>query len=248
MDVFVVVPARGGSKRLPGKNLRLLGGRSLVSWTSDAIMNAGLLENAVLSTDDPLIAEEGRRCGLSVPFMRPAALATDGASTVCSIIHALDWRRERTGSDPDAVLVLQPTSPLRGYSCILSSIELLASRGDVNSVVGMTVLSLPASALFCANKVGVVKPVAPEVSSQVLIPNGALYLVRTVALRECHSLYADSVLALPLDPRRGVDIDTEADWQLAEALFAAGLPDESVARPVHTSNYSLGPKANDPRA
>ncbi|WP_445322704.1 acylneuraminate cytidylyltransferase family protein [Roseobacter sp. HKCCD7870] len=230
MDILVVVPARGGSKRLPGKNLRLLGTKSLIGWTAEAIESAGLSSCAVLSTDDPLIAAEGRRFGLTVPFLRPPELSTDDAPTVDTVLHALTWRRAQFGHDPEAVLVLQPTSPLRGFSCILAAISLLSSRPDVNSVISMNRHDLPRNAIFFPANAGGVEPLGVDVRSPVYLPNGAVYLTRTAALRASRSIYADPIVPLEIDPRRTVDVDTELDWQIAEAFLAAGLPPEAEAR------------------
>lgn len=215
---------------MPGKNLRDLGGRSLIGWAAKAISDAGLARNAILSTDDPAIAGEGRRCGLEVPFLRPAELAGDDAQTVDTVVHALDWQRAKSGNDPDAVLVLQPTSPLRGSVCISSAIELLTSRLDVNSVVSMSRYHLSAKSIFLTNESGVAEAIGNDARSPVYLPNGAIYLTRTVALRKYWSLYAPPIVPLELDPRRTVDIDTEVDWQVAEAFFEAGFPSQAAAQ------------------
>jgi CMP-N,N'-diacetyllegionaminic acid synthase len=223
-DLLILVPARGGSKRLPGKNLRPLAGRSLIAHTAEAIAEAGLDAPAILTTDDAAIAEAGRRAGLRVPFLRPASLATDAATTVDAVLHALDWFKGDTGADPAAVMVLQPTSPLRGGGCLRAAVALLARRPEAGSIVAMTALHLPPSALFLADAAGHAEPLADDARRPVYVPNGALYLTRTERLRAERSLYAEPILPLVLDPRRSVDIDTAADFALAEALLAAGLP------------------------
>lgn len=215
---------------MPGKNLRCLGGRSLIGWVAKAISDAGLSEHAILSTDDPMIAAEGRRCGLEVPFLRPAELAGDDAPTVDTVVHTLDWQRAKSGIDPDAVLVLQPTSPLRGSACISIAIELLASRLDVNSVVSMSRYHLSPKSIFLTNEIGTAEALENNTRSPVYLPNGAVYLTRTAALRASRSIYADPIVPLVIDPRRTVDVDTELDWQIAEAFLAAGLPPEAEAR------------------
>ena len=113
-ETLIVVPARGGSKRWPGKNLKALDGRSLISRVAEAIMEAGLKARSILTTDDAMIAAEGRRVGLEVPFLRPAAISADTSTTVDVVLHALDWYKKTNGVDPRNVVVLQPTSPLRG--------------------------------------------------------------------------------------------------------------------------------------
>lgn len=226
---LIIIPARGGSKRLPGKNLKRLGGRSLIAWTADAA-RAGLPEaTPLLSTDDADIAAEGRALGLSVPFLRPAELSTDAATTADAVLHALDWVRDREGADPAALMVLQPTSPFRGPRCLAAAVETLAERGDIDSIVGVTALPVPANKLFETDARGHAVPVSDRAVAPVHVPNGALYLVRTAAFRATGSLYAGTVLPFLFGRIRSLDIDTAEDWTLAEATLAAGLPDEPVS-------------------
>ncbi len=229
-DLLVVVPARGGSKRLPQKNLRPLGGKSLLAHTAEAIAAAGLGAPVLLSTDDDALAAEGRRLGWLVPFRRPADLATDAAPTVAAVLHALDWFRAERGDDPAAVMILQPTSPFRGGACMKAAVAALARRPDVDSVIAMTALHLPPARLFAAAADGIAHPLGAEDGRKpVYVPNGALYLVRTKALRRAGTVYAGAILPLVLEGARALDIDTAADWRLAEAALAAGLPPEAAA-------------------
>jgi CMP-N,N'-diacetyllegionaminic acid synthase len=227
-DLLVIVPARGGSKRLPQKNLRPLAGKSLLAHTAEAIVAAGLAAPVLLTTDDDAIAAEGRRLGWLVPFRRPAELSTDDTTTVAAVLHALDWSRAEKGRDPAAVMVLQPTSPFRGAACLKAAVAALARRPDIDSVVAMTALHLPPARLFAAGANGVARPLSAEDGRRPLyMPNGALYLTRTKALRREGTVYAGAILPLVLDGTRTIDIDTPADWRLAEAAIAAGLPPES---------------------
>jgi CMP-N,N'-diacetyllegionaminic acid synthase len=227
-DLLIVVPARGGSKRLPQKNLCALGGRSLLAHTAEAIAVAGLGAPVLLSTDDDAIAAEGRRLGWRVPFRRPAELSTDASATVSVVLHALDWYRDENGSDPAAVMILQPTSPFRGAGCLRAAVSALARRADIDSVIAMTALHLPPARLFAVGTDGVAHPLGVEDGRKpVYAPNGALYLVRTSALRRAGTVYAGAILPLVLEGARAIDIDTAGDWRLAEAALAAGLPAES---------------------
>lgn len=225
--LLIVVPARGGSKRLPQKNLRALGGKSLLAHTAEAIALAGLGAPVLLSTDDEAIAAEGRRLGWLVPFRRPAELSTDTAATVSAVLHALDWFRNENRIDPAAVMILQPTSPFRGAACLKAAVAALARRAEIDSVITMTALHLPPARLFTAGASGVAKPLGPEDGRTPLYaPNGALYLMRTAALRREGTVYAGAILPLVLEGVRALDIDTAEDWRLAEATLAAGLPPE----------------------
>lgn len=226
IDLLIVVPARGGSKRLPGKNLRALCGRSLIAHVADAVSQSGIDAPVLLSTDDASIADEGRRVGMLVPFMRPPEISGDNAATADAAIHALDWFRSARGKDPAMTMVLQPTSPLRGGACLRAAVDLLGSRSEADSVVAMEAVHLPLNKVFLADAKGVAVPVSPEEHRPVYLPNGALYLTRTAALRTQRTLYAGIILPLVLDAVRSVDVDTETDWQIAEALIAAGCAAE----------------------
>lgn len=221
--LLIVVPARGGSKRLPGKNTRLLGGRSLLTHTANAVAASGVEASVLLTTDRDEIAAEGERLGWEAPFRRPAALSSDHASTVGAVLHALDWYGDEHGTDPELVMVLQPTSPLRGADCIREALDLLAARPDADSVVTMTALHVPAGHLYAVGADGFVLPLDPGSRQVTYVPNGALYLSRVPRLRAEQTLYAGRILPLVLDVVRSIDIDTESDWQLAEAVLAAGL-------------------------
>lgn len=227
--LLCIVPARGGSKRLPGKNLRVLGDRPLLDHTARALTDAALDANpCLLSTDDEAIAARGRDLGWQVPWLRPAALATDEAATIDAIVHALDWFARESGGDPEQVMVLQPTSPLRGAACLSGALATLGSQAAADAVVGMRHLRVPGSIAYRVDDAGYARPVA---HAGELVPNGAVYLVRTAALRTHRSLYPPRTLPWVMDDISSIDIDTDADWRLAEAALAmppAGEPEAAT--------------------
>lgn len=218
-DLLIVVPARG-IKRLPKKNVRMLAGKPLIAHTADAIGEAGLTAPCLLTTDDDEIAAIGRDLGWMVPFRRPPDLSNDDATTVDTVLHALDWFAAEHQGDPAAVMVLQPTSPLRGGDVLRRALAILAARAAVNAVISMSALHVPPSYVFIADENETLRPVAADDRpGPALVPNGALYLTRTVALRRAHTLYADPIAPVILDDRRAVDIDTEIDFRTAESLL-----------------------------
>jgi len=228
-DLLVIVPARAGSKRLPNKNLRKLGGKSLLELTAVAIVEARLNVPVLLTTDGEAIATEGQRLGWKVPFRRPAALATDEATTIDVVMHALDAYAADAGHDPAIVMVLQPTSPLRGGACLRAALDLLAARADADAVIGMIAINLPPARLFLAGADSFAEMLSSDTHAPVYVPNGALYLVRTAALRAARTLYVPRLLPLVMDGVHSIDIDTEDDWRLAEVALAAGLPESRPA-------------------
>ena len=219
--LLIIVPARGGSKRLPGKNLRALAGRPLLDYTADAIVGAGLVDSRVLlTTDSPAIAERGRAHAWLVPWLRPAHLAQDDSSTFDVVMHAIDWYADWNGGDPACVMVLQPTSPLRGSECLADAVAMLEANPSTQAVVGMRRVDVPGGVLFSADSDEFAQPVSMPGD---LAPNGVVYLVRSTALREHRTLFPPRTMPLVMSARTSVDIDTEDDWRVAEALLAADL-------------------------
>lgn len=230
MRVLGLIPARGGSKGVPHKNIRLLCGKPLLAYTAEAALAANLLDRVVLSTDDAQIAEVGRSWGLEVPFMRPAELAQDTTPTLPVVQHALRWLEE-SGDVFDAVCLLQPTNPLRQAEDIRACVEHFAAS-SADSL--MTVLPVPAEHnphwVYFARPDGTLYlstgDAQPIPRRQDLPPawhrEGSIYLTRRTVLMNQHSLYGASCIGYPLPLARAVNIDTLDDWARAEAMLAAG--------------------------
>lgn len=225
MRVLGVVPARGGSRGVPRKNIAPLGGRPLLDWTAGAAL-ASRLDRVVLSTDDDAIAAVGRAAGLDVPFLRPAELATDDAASIDVMLHALD-SAEATDGPYDAVMMLQPTTPLRASADIDGALDLL-SASDADAVISVADVGghHPARMKWLDGDRLIDPPYAEAVENQprqqlrrTVIRNGALYLTRTEVLRR-RSFKGDHCLALVMPDERSVNIDTPFDLLVAEALVA----------------------------
>lgn len=228
--LLVLVPARAGSKRLPGKNMRRMAGKSLLAHTADALRESGLEAPVLLSTDAADIAEEGQRLGWLTPFTRPAALATDDASSVDVALHALDRWTDEYGYLPEYLLLLQPTSPLRGGACMVRAIDMLDRQADADAVVACTAAHVGLSSMFVVGDDGFLVAPFADRQAPAIHPNGALYLVRTSVLQRKRTFVPARSLALVMDRLRSVDIDTPEDFALAEAIVAAGLLDDEPPR------------------
>jgi CMP-N,N'-diacetyllegionaminic acid synthase len=135
VNVLGLVTARGGSKGIPGKNLVPCGGKPLLAWTAEAARGATCLSRTIISTDDPAIAAYARTQGIDAPFLRPAALATDTATSIDVAIHALRWLADHEAWQTDILVLLQPTSPLRVARHIDESFALLGDADSVCSVI-----------------------------------------------------------------------------------------------------------------
>jgi CMP-N,N'-diacetyllegionaminic acid synthase len=225
--VLGLIPARGGSKGIPGKNIKLLAGKPLLTYTAEAALAAKGLAKIVLSTDDPKIAEVGRRARLEVPFLRPADLARDETPTLPVVKHALQWFEER-GEHFDAVCLLQPTSPFRSPATITACIELLQKSG-ADTV--MTILPVPDDynphwvylwdeAGFLRLSTGESEPIPRR---QALPPafhrEGSVYVVRSQVVLEQNSLYGKRTVGFLVDTTASVNLDSSADWERAEAML-----------------------------
>jgi len=229
LKVLGVITARGGSKGIPGKNLKLLAGRPLIAYTVEAARTSGAVDRLVGSTDDPAIAAALRSLGCEVPFMRPAALALDETPHLPVLQHAVEWLRQHEAYDPDAVMILQPTSPLRRPEDIRESIALL-ERSGADSVVSVS--EVPAhynpmrtlrvgdddfATLFVTGQ-----PVRTRINRRQDMPpawtmNGAVYLFRTRLLfGGTPTLYGDRTAACRMPSVFGLSVDDLNDWTHAE--------------------------------
>jgi len=234
MRILAVIPARGGSKRLPGKNIRPLGGKPLIAWSIDAAKDNANICDILVTTDDQPIADVSRAAGALVPWLRPIELASDTASSVDVALHALDWYEEANGK-VDGLLLLQPTSPFRSRNTIARGIEVFRTRQQ-KTVLGVS----PAAShpLWCFRVEDMkLRPytgqVATNLRSQDLPPayvvNGSFYLIKPETFRQCRSFVDDGALALVIDqPCESIDIDTAWDWKVAEAALTVLFPNLAI--------------------
>lgn len=228
-----MITARGGSKEIPGKNLRPLAGKPLIAYTIEAARDSGAFDRVVLSTDAPDIARAARALGCDAPFMRPADLARDDTPHLPVLQHAVRWLDEHERYRPDAVMILQPTSPLRRPGHIRDSIALF-ERSGADSVVSVS--EVPAhynpmrtlrlddagmASLFVTGQAVRRRINRRQDMPQAWTMNGAIYLFRTTLLFDAEpSLYGDRTAAYVMSHADGVSIDSLDDWDEAERVLA----------------------------
>lgn len=225
-----IVPARGGSKGIPRKNIKMLCGKPLIAYSIEAARMAGAPDGRIiLSTDDDEIADTARQLGLEVSYMRPAALATDTAGSREVILDVMDWADSR-GIDYDCVVLLQPTSPMRNADDIRRSLDAYSDEID------MAVTVIPASSnpyyncfetdpdsgyLHVSKGDGLYtrRQDAPPVWEY----NGAVYVINPKSIRATGLGQFKRRVAVEMPRERSVDLDTPLDWMVAEALMAQNI-------------------------
>jgi CMP-N-acetylneuraminic acid synthetase len=230
MTVLGIVPARGGSKGVPDKNLRVVGGHSLLARTAAAARDSRLLSRTVLSTDSPAIADAGRAVGLDVPFLRPAELAADDTSILPVLRHVVGALGDE-GFRADAVVLLQPTSPFRRAEHIDAAVTLLNDSGadSVVSVVEVPHQFSPVSVLTMHD--GRLQPftAGPLITRRqdkprVFARNGPAVLAVRVSVLERGELYGADCRALVMTAADSVDIDDEFDLEYADFVARRARP------------------------
>ena len=225
MRILALVAARGASKRLPGKNIRELGGRPLVVWTINVAKDIESICDILASTDDATTAAICEKAGAFVPWLRPAELATDTASSVDVALHALDWYESEKGV-VDGLLLLQPTSPFRTRETVRKGIELFKRGDGQRPVVGVSPSETHPMWIFKIQD-NYLQPLlrsrGSKRRSQDLPPafvlNGSLYLVPPSILRAERSFLGPQTTPLIVESKReALDIDDEWDWSIALTL------------------------------
>ena len=228
MRILALIPARGGSKRLPGKNIKLLGDKPLINWTIDAAQGLPEICEILVSTDTPEIALVAKEAGANVPWLRPEVLSTDQATSVDVALHALDWYEAENGVI-DGLLLLQPTSPFRTQATIKRGIELFKNHSH-QAVIGVSPVQDHPMWTF-KMKDGYLVPFVEQhgfgIRSQdlepALVANGGFYLISPVELRKSKSFIGGERLPLLIySPKEALDIDTEWEFKVAE-VFISGL-------------------------
>ncbi len=230
-EVLAIIPARGGSKGIPRKNIRLFAGFPLIAYSIEAGLRSENVTRVIVSTDDEEIAAVAREYGAETPFQRPGEFGRDDSTDLPVFVQALDWLKEHEGYEPEIVVHLRPTSPFRPLDCVDKAVQKLIDHPKADSVRGvvpagqnpykMWVLDVdekPMKPLL--HVAGLSEPYnAPR---QVLPPThwqtGHIDAIRLATIRKKNSLSGDVILPLVLDTRFTIDIDTPFDWKRYEYL------------------------------
>ncbi|NVJ91177.1 MAG: acylneuraminate cytidylyltransferase family protein [Methylocystaceae bacterium] len=227
MKVLGVIPARGGSTRLPRKNVLPLNGIPLIAYMIKAASACKRLDHVIVSTEDDEIKQIAKKYGADVPFKRPSHLAENYAMDADILLHAIDWFEEHENICFDVVVHLQPTTPFILPETIDKCVASL-DNPNLNSSFAARVASEPPQWMFNTNEEGIASPILgkeitgeathTQLLDKVFLPTGGAYAVRVPILREKKSLYADPKCLVEMDWDRAVDIDEDLDLMYAEAV------------------------------
>ena len=235
-EILAIIPARGGSKGIPRKNIRNFAGYPLIAYSVAAGLKSELVTRVIVSTDDDEIAEVARQYGAETPFMRPSVFAEDNTTDLPVFEHALAWLAENEDYHPDVVIQLRPTSPIRPLDCVDDAIRILLANPAADSVRGVVpagqnphkMWRLPdgenAAMRNLLNVDGIAEPYnAPRQSlPPIYWQTGHIDAIRPRAILEKKSMSGDVVFPLMIDPDYTVDIDNLSDWAKYEWLVKFG--------------------------
>lgn len=222
MNSLVVIPARGGSKGIPRKNIRFLGGKPLIQWTIDEVKKVFPDNEICVSTDDVEIKNIVEQNGLKVPFLRPKKLATDTSGTYEVLLHTLSFYEDQ-GYNPDIMILLQPTSPFRTAEQIKEALEIYTP--DIEMIISVKeTKSNPYYVLREENENGFLNSLKESKANRrqdipkVWEINGAIYIINVKALKQKPLSQFTRVKKYVMDEISSLDLDTILDWKVAEAL------------------------------
>ena len=233
--ILAIIPARGGSKAVPRKNIRVVGGKPLIAYTIETALAAGdLFHRVIVSTDDPEIAAIAEQYGAEVPFRRPDALAGDRVPTLPVLQHGVDFVEKQNGLVLDGVFLLQPTAPLRTVEDIAAAMQ-LARQEVCDSVISVVQVFAVHPILmkriegkrlkdYCMAETEGTR--RQDYDPPAYMRNGAIYLTRRDVLMEANSIWGETICPYVMPPERSVSIDDEMDLRLLELMLQDHEPSE----------------------
>ena len=225
-SILAIIPARGGSKGIPGKNIKKLGGRPLIDWTIKEAQKSKYIDRLMISTDSEDIAKIGSKLGVEIPFLRPLKYATDNSLGTDVVLHVMDWFK-KNDSKYDYFILLQPTSPFRKVKHIDDALEITISNRDIDSLVSIQKVDQHPHWMKKINQSGYLKEYKKQSISNTnrqnlpdyYINNGSIYISKWDVFISDRSFYQKNCYPYIMDKKFSLDIDTIEDWEYAEFLL-----------------------------
>ncbi|MCJ7841353.1 acylneuraminate cytidylyltransferase family protein [Lederbergia sp. NSJ-179] len=225
--MIALIPARGGSKGIPRKNIKNLNGSPLISYTIKAALEAGCFSRVIVSTDSQEIADVAKQFGAEIPFLRPHDLATDSALAIDTYLYTMNRLRKEGSKDTDIFTVLLPTTPLRTVKNIQEAI-LLFHEHEPSSLVSVTKAPIPLDWYMVKDNENILQKVIINDSEKLknrqderdyFIPNGAIYILRSKLLETTGNYYFENTIGYEMKPEESIDIDTPFEFFMAECIL-----------------------------
>lgn len=225
--MMAIIPARGGSKGLPGKNIKNLCGKPLIAHTIEAAIKAKEIDRVIVTTDSQEIAAVARQYGAEVPFMRPSYLGDDNSSAVDVYIHAAKYMMDNCECNMQKFIVLLPTAPMRDEKDIDDAIRIFKEKTPT-TLISVVEAETPVSWYYCMKEDGCIKNAGfdteneiknRQVNNKYYIPNGAIYILDYQLLINKRTYYAEDTLGYIMTRKKSIDIDVMDDFEYAEYLM-----------------------------
>lgn len=227
MRMIAIIPARGGSKGLPGKNIKMLNGKPLIAYTIEAALKSKYIDSVIVSTDSPAIAKVAKEYGAEVPFLRPDELSTDSSSAIDVYLHATNYYMENNKVKLNKFMVLLPTAPLRTEKHIDDAVELFLEK-KADTLISIKKADTPVTWYMEKNdddriknaRFGIGNAVTNrQVNNQYFVPNGAIYILDYELLKTNRTYYSNNTIGYTMSSEDSVDIDTLIEFKFAEFLL-----------------------------
>ena len=233
MTIIGLITARGGSKSIPGKNIKHLAGKPLIAWTIEAALQCKDLSRVIVSTDDDKIAGVAQQWGAEIPFIRPVQLSQDDSSHISVVLHTIHWLEENEGFCPDYIMLLQPTSPFRTAEDIHQAIK-TAQNNDAVAVMSVCEATKHPYKTYKIVEDGTLEYFMPsnigykyrQALPKVYEENGAIYLNKSASLQKDKTFLPEGTLAYVMPEARSLDVDTPWDFYVADLVLRNQLKTE----------------------
>ena len=226
-SVLAIIPARGGSKGLPGKNVKELCGKPLIAWSIEQALKSKSIDNVVVSTDSVEIAKIAKESGANVPFLRPAELAADDSPTSDAILHVLE-QLSMKGEFYDYIALLEPTSPLRKPNDIDDAIKLIIQNTDADCLVSVGEVHMEHPMIVKkTDEKGFVVPYISHIATihqrqqadKAYFPYGVIYISKVSSFKENQTFYSDNTIPFVIERWQNYEIDDEIDFMIIEQIM-----------------------------
>lgn len=230
MKTLALIPARGGSKRIPNKNIKLLSRNPLIAYTIGSAKKSKYINRIVVSTDSEEIAEVSKKYGAEVPFLRPKSISQSDSTEMQFFEHALDWFKKNENYEPDLIVLLYPTSPFRKPESINKAIEEMLRHPEADSLRSVKLCSEHPYKMWTIEE-GYLKPYVKNKNSnihtlsyqlfpKVYIQNASIYITKPATIRNKKSPVGDIVIPFIMDEIESIDINSQIDFQFAEMIIS----------------------------